>query len=400
LNIRQSILGEVAVASGKRIVSVDIASLVRRLLLFDKVIVRSPLLREVDTLVRTFRPSGFKQLLDSGLLRFAVSTTFLIIDVSRNGVRHVPLNHFSFGIGELAEVDLKLREGMTAIQGIPGLNNSERAILEEKILDATLRLPKDYGSELLRQLDHDIRANNPALKLAIQQKLASEIGQQHGPVFSSQECVRVEEVRERVFRIDCPLASLGLSPEKSHAVLHDSIMALANLDQRLADMQTYSAITGFQDQEAPLLFGRLATLMAPLNPAPAEREFERVIEIVDVPDFEPGQKVDVDALLIARESSECREFRGWLTSLSELTDAQIKDMVGGLRAKMGLFVGSTAGRTLRFAATTAVGLLPVAGVVAGPAASAIDSFLIDKLLPRPGVVAFLSKTYPSLFVSA
>jgi hypothetical protein len=33
-------------------------------------------------------------------------------------------------------------------------------------------------------------------------------------------------------------------------------------------------------------------------------------------------------------------------------------------------------------------------------AGAIDSFLVDRVLPRSGIVAFLTKTYRSLFASA
>jgi len=161
----------------------------------------------------------------------------------------------------------------------------------------------------------------------------------------------------------------------------------------------YSAITGFLDTEAPLLFGKLSGLISPLNPATAEKQFERVIELAELPDFRPGQKVDVQKLLKTRDSAECREFREWLSNLENASDAEIKEMVTSLRSKVASMAASPSGKLVRLATTTGIGLIPVVGPIAGAAAGAVDSFLVDKVLPRSGIVAFLTETYPSLFVS-
>jgi hypothetical protein len=64
---------------------------------------------------------------------------------------------------------------------------------------------------------------------------------------------------------------------------------------------------------------------------------------------------------------------------------------------MAVLAGSTGGKFVRLATTTGIGLIPGVGLAAGIAASAIDSFLVDRVLPKSGVVAFLTETYPSLF---
>lgn len=74
-------------------------------------------------------------------------------------------------------------------------------------------------------------------------------------------------------------------------------------------------------------------------------------------------------------------------------------MIKSVRSKITSIIQSNMGRTLRFAAATAIGLIPPIGIVAGPVTGALDSFLIDKVFPNSGVVAFLTNTYPSLFVS-
>ena len=66
---------------------------------------------------------------------------------------------------------------------------------------------------------------------------------------------------------------------------------------------------------------------------------------------------------------------------------------------MASMAASPGGKLVRLAATTGIGLIPVVGPIAGAAAGAIDSFLVEKVLPRSGIVAFLTETYPSLFVS-
>jgi hypothetical protein len=79
-----------------------------------------------------------------------------------------------------------------------------------------------------------------------------------------------------------------------------------------------------------------------------------------------------------------------------VSDEETKKIVAGFRSKAGTLANSVGSRVIRFAATTGIGFLnPAAGLVAG----AIDAFLVDRVLPKSGVVAFLTETYPSLFTS-
>src|SRR5579859_1768245 len=397
MNVRQSVLGQIAVLSVRHLETVDVGSLVRRLLLFDRVIVKSFRLREIPTLVRTFQKTGFTELINSGLLQFTCEFTCIITDINRGGIRQVPINHFTFGTADSANREHELKKELVALQAISGLKNSDRAALEETVWRSIVRPPGTYAKDLLAQLDHDIRTNAPVLRQALIERIRIDPGCREANIPDAD--LRVEEVKERIFHLRSSLGSSGLAPEKEHSLLHQAVTAVANLDQRLAEMQVYSAITGFQSEEAPMLFGRLAGIVSGLNPRVAEEQFERVIEIADVPDFKPGQRVDVERLLKARGSSECREFREWLASLDKTTDSQIKEMVGSIKRKVASVAGSTGGRIMRFAATTGIGLIPIVGPIAGAAVGALDSFLVDRVLPRSGPVAFLSDTYPSLFVS-
>jgi hypothetical protein len=124
-----------------------------------------------------------------------------------------------------------------------------------------------------------------------------------------------------------------------------------------------------------------------------------VVTISGLPDFAAAKRIDVEKLLKVRQSPECREFREWLSRLDKLSDEQIGEMVSGIREKIGSVLSTKTGKAMRFAFTTAVGMIPVIGLVAGPAAGVFDSFLLDRVFPSSGIVAFLTDTYPSLFES-
>ncbi|MGO8719556.1 MAG: hypothetical protein ACLQMO_10095 [Acidobacteriaceae bacterium] len=398
MEVRQSVLGEIAIRSGQHLTSVDLGALIRQLVLFDRVIVKSFRLRELRLLVRTFGKKGIQELLSSGALKFCCEFTGLVADFKLNGVRTLPADHFTFGIADAAHRDDDLRKELRALQSVPDLKNNERDAIEEALWNSLIRPPNTFGTDILGQLDSDLRTNSPSLQAAI-------LNQMHEQNIGSGDAgdhplVSVEETQERVFHIKTNiLQDFGLSPEETHLLLQRSVTAVANLNQRLAEMEAYASLTGFLESEAPLLFGKIAGIIAPQNPKIAEDQFQRVIGIADIPDFKPGQRVDVEKLMEIRESAECRDFRGWLSTAKNISDAAIHDMAAGMKNKVATLAGGTGGRVLRFAATTLVGLIPGAGLVLGPAASAIDSFLVERVLPRSGILAFLTDMYPSLFVS-
>src|ERR1035438_5339831 len=230
MNVRQTVLGEVAVRSGARLSGVDVGSLVRRLILFDRVIIKSFGLREMPVLVRAFGKDEFGELIRLGLLKFSCEYTFLILDVSRNGVRHVPLEHFSFGKAE-GERDKVLRKELISLQSISGLKNRERAALEETIWGSLVRPPQSFGDDLLAQLDGDLRSNTPALRLAVLDRLRARLGVHELP---AEVRIEVEETAHRIFHVKNDLAaSYGFSQQEVHDILHQAVAAVSNLGHRL-----------------------------------------------------------------------------------------------------------------------------------------------------------------------
>lgn len=399
MEVPQSVLCEIAFRSEQnKVTGIDLGRLIRSLILFDRVVLKSVRLGEIAFLIRSFGKSGFGQLLQSEILKISCESTTLVTDIHQNGVRHLPPEHFSFGIVQVHDRETYLQKGLLPLQGIPGLKNAERTSIEKTIWDSMLRPKQTFGSDLLAQVDSDIRSNTPALCAAILKELGRGLAVKQ-PIPESLE-IEIEESPTRVFRVKNRIErDFGLTPGQTHSLLQRSVEAVCNLNHRLAEMEAYASITGFLEDEAPLLFRKLAGIIRPLNPSLPAKQFERVIRVADIPDFKAGQKIDVGKLMTIRESSECGDFRKWIATLENVSDAEIAKMTSGVRQRLGALASSTGGKVVRFAATTGIGFIPSIGPLAGIAAGAIDSFLVERVLPKSGVVAFLSEMYPSLFVS-
>jgi hypothetical protein len=107
-------------------------------------------------------------------------------------------------------------------------------------------------------------------------------------------------------------------------------------------------------------------------------------------------KVDLVKLLEIRDSRECREFRDWLWSADFYTDAEIEEQVNSLRDKLAWFVRGPQGKALRWLASARIGV--GTGDVAGAIGGALDTFLLEKILPNSGPLSFISNMYPTIFV--
>ena len=181
--------------------------------------------------------------------------------------------------------------------------------------------------------------------------------------------------------------------------LERGLLGIVGLLHTVAQMRAYSAISGFRDEELPLFRHKLGFLAATASSQNREDNFRRVIEIAELPDFPIGEKgINVEKLLKVRDSAEAREFRDWLSGMGDSKDQEIKERISGLRATLGLKASSTAARAMRFLVTTGIGLIPHA---IGPAVAvgAFDQFILDKILPRSGIAAFVNELYGSIFNS-
>jgi len=126
----------------------------------------------------------------------------------------------------------------------------------------------------------------------------------------------------------------------------------------------------------------------------------RVLELTDIPNLLVVGRIDVESFLKIKDSNECQAFRSWLTTTDKINDEQLKRLITGFRARAASLIASPSGKTLRFAANAALGLIPGYGMAISLAEGVVDTFLLDKLLPSSGVLSFLNNAIPSVFKRA
>jgi hypothetical protein len=193
---------------------------------------------------------------------------------------------------------------------------------------------------------------------------------------------------------------LGINLEQEHDMLAELVKGTSNLNQRIADMAEFSAISHFEDSEAPLLFGKIHSLVAQLNPEFDEHAFLRVIGVTEIPKLIENRRINVDELMKIRETDECREFRSWLSTTDSLDNAELKRILTGFRAKAASFIATKSGKSLRLGVNTTLGLIPGYGTLLALGEGVVDTFLLETMLPSSGVLTFLNHAMPSIFVSA
>lgn len=137
-----------------------------------------------------------------------------------------------------------------------------------------------------------------------------------------------------------------------------------------------------------------------LDPKHQVAAFRKVLVASGVPTIAERMAshfIDTDALLTLRAARETKEFRAWLWTIHDASEAEIRNHVDGFAASAARLLATKPGRAIRWLASTAIGLIPGGGTVAGAAFGAADTFLLDHVFPQRGVVTFLDGLFPSLF---
>jgi hypothetical protein len=381
------------------VVRADIGALIRRIVLFDHFILDSIRLREFPALVETFGAKGVVRLLDSGVMTvrqepitFAQTGQAAALGVRNGG--NLPLGSYSFGVVQVDQSeDLKQCLGeLTRTLG----RSKKTEKLKTAIVDHLLARPASLAERAQEQLDLELRLNAPELAQSVAMAASQELGSLVPPdafAFS------VRQLGGGDFRTETDMqARLGVTEEFQHGVVEAGLLGVAGLNLRLAEMEAFNAVTGFRPNEISLLEGKLSFLLHQLDPNAREESFQRVIELRGLPDVVGTlkERVDVGALLALREDDEWQAFRAWLRGADSLPDDEIADQLRSASAKTAAIVHGTPGRIVRFALVTAAGFLGI-GRPAEITLGGIDEFLIDRVVPRPGPISFVSRFSKSVF---
>lgn len=402
MSIRRHLIGRcAALQEDREHVELDLGSVIRRLLLFDKVILDSIRLMEVPALVDAFGSGGLTRLLRSKALAIRCDAlTFGQVGQLASFRRSkglLPLGSYDVAIVGIADREKYLEECYANVDRCRTLANRARRDLERAIGAALIAIVPGAGKASLAALPEDL--GNLGLLRALAARAVREL-----EALSIDEDVldlRVRFMSETDFRVESNLSELtGLSLQRTHKVLERAVLAVCGLNLRIEDMKNHGAMSGVLGEEA-LLFGRkLQFLAAAIAPQVLEEQFARVVEINNLPDIAPGTQVSVDALLGVRASDECQLFRRWLAEGMNLSDSEIREAVRGLRARAASALQTGVGKSIRFLTTVGLGAVPGIGALLGGMAAGLDRFVAETLLAEPGPAAFVNRLYPSILRQA
>lgn len=382
------------------VAGVDLNSIIRRLILFDTYILKSFRLKEFPFLISHLGFDGTIQLLKSPAFEvhcevLAVGQTGQTTMPDRISRGVLPPLSYALSVIRTADQTKLVHDCLQPLHQIPNLTQRQIIKLKKAIVDRMVSLPEHFAGRVATDVTADVLNKQYLVKKSVEMAIR-QVQKVEPPEFS----LSVHTICEGDFRVETDLMKrMNIDVPTAHKLVERGLLSLGALSQRFAEMDAFSALSGFTESDLPLVDEQLKFFLR-MSPETKERQFRRVVEIAGLPDFTSAisdRRVDVERLLEIRESAECREFRDWLPTIEGASDREIKERVCSLRAKFGNATQSVGGKAVRVLAVTGIGAIPPIGLVAGALASIADTFLLEKILPKSGVVAFLSDLYPSVF---
>jgi len=394
IDIQRRLFGPVAIQDREnRVVSVDLAAFVTRLLLFDTYILQSIWLEDLILLQHSFGTPGLSQLFEAGAVQFqCAGFTFGQTGQARHTFKSedprsaLPLFNYQFSVLHVQGEEEKVSQTLAALD----------SGLRAELIKGRVLLPSDYSKKVFEAFYRDLTSD--LLNSAVQIELR-RMG-----IIPVSHHLHVEQREDDEFAVQNDLSRRYLLPDiQAHRIIETAMMALARLDERIASMQAYSALSGLGEKDRALLDAKLGAIAGLSVTTSSEQEFSRVATLKGLPVPEYGSSVvDVKTLLKIRESDECRSFKQWLSGAEALSDKELRERVSGFGRRIRQAVHSRVGKAVRFVVSNGLGIglgliAPPVGLVAGVAVATLDTFVLETLIPKDAVISFLSDSYPSLF---
>jgi hypothetical protein len=394
-DIARSLYAPIAVQDREnRVVSVDLAAFIARLLLFDTYILQSIWLEDLILLQHSLGTAGLSQLFESGALRFqCAGFTFGQTGQARSTFesKHprpsLPLFNYQFSVLRVQGAEERVDRTLASLD----------YGLRAELIKGRVLVPPDYSKTVFDTFYRDLMSEllNSAVKMELRRM----------GIIPVSHHLQVEQKEDDEFAVENDLPRRYLLPDvEAHRVIESAMMAVGRLDERIASMQAYSTLTGLSEKDRALLEAKLGITAGLIVPTSIQQQFSRVTALKGLPVPEYGSSVvDVRKLLKIRESDECQAFKAWLSGSEVLSDKELRERISGFGRRIRQAVHSKVGKAVRFVVSNGLGIglglvSPPVGLVAGVAVSVADSFLLERLMPKDSVISFLSESYPSLFM--
>jgi hypothetical protein len=387
-------MGSSAIFSDGKVVDVDLNGLVRRLLLFDRYVLMSVRLQEFPALARRIGFGALRDLLDTKLIEIRCECLQLaqIGQSAIFGDPVLPPLSYKFNWLEMHDREKYIHDCLQPMHESSGLRHKEVLRLKRSIIEAIKPLPTEIKPTLFPPFRNELLNNAPFLTKSIEFVIRNFKHRELVPF-----TIRVHEEAKDTYVVETDLSErLQIDQSETHNVVESGMLGLASLTQAIGEMRAFSAISGFRDDELPLFRQKLDILADAVSSSSREISFQRLLTIAGIPEFPDDKTLNIEKLLKVRESSETREFSDLLANIGSATDAEIHDRVSGFKNAAALFLTRPSVKKMKVLALAAAGLVPHAAIPV-TALGLLDAFLLERLLPRSGIAAFVNELYPSMF---
>ena len=405
MDIRERHFGPILTELGDgQAISIDLDALIQRLLLFEHCYLESSQLREVPAMVNTFGDKGVMRLLEDphfeiicdAMTAASVGLTVGLQMTQQRG-RVLPLGSYSIVLVSLP-TDYGYDNALANVSRSPNMSNQAYKRLKVAIFNKLIRYPRAAGAAGMQDFAKELERGGMRLLPTLQSVVRADLGVDVGDKLR----VDVDKLPfEADHRVWTNLQSdFNVPEETAHKVVEKALLGTAGLDLRVRLMESFGAVTGFQEAETPIFEEKLTFIANQLDSDMEERRFARVAKLAGLPSVAtlgPNARVDMEKLLRLRNHPDCVDLRRWLRTTDGQSDADIEQQFNSVKEKLAALTHSPAGKAIRFVVTTAAGLVPGAGIALGPASTLADLFIAERLIGSPGPVCFLSRQYRSIF---
>ena len=400
MDIHKRIYGALAIADKTEITGLDLPELLRRLLLFEGVVVYSRFAElgmmtkthGLDATLALITAPGFELVSDPATI---VRRGKHVVGRTQNGLLRV--SQLDFGILRAARPDEWTDTSFANLRKISELTRGRANKLENTIRGHLKPIDLAAREVPFEQSKLDFLTVGPTVRRAVDLALGKH-GRTLPPagtyLLKIEHCATGYEVETDLHRL------LKLSDDHTGAVIAAGLLGAAGLNCVIDDMRVHNALVGLQESELAVLEAKLDFLMLELDPKLQARRLERVVALANLPSISDPERLDainIHRLLDVRQTAECRAFRDWLWSADKVTDEEVHRQFHALRQQLGALIRTDRGKGIRWAISTGIGFIPIVGAMIGAAGGLLDTFLTERLLPSRGALTFLGAQYQSIF---
>jgi hypothetical protein len=380
--------------------TVSYGDLVRKLVLFDEILIESHNLKEPAALTQKFGYAGVKALFESGRVRL-IKDMVWIADLGQMPVRPggngklLPLGSYSIGPSRLTPPRDYHSRQLHKVDEVDGISARQAKRLR-RLIGEQIRTNPDGVEQRARDLVlADFEASRPILNraIALNLKRQFQIDVEPGRIE-----LGLKRLRFADWEAQTNLAAFtSLDAKQIHDAVYGGLAAAATLNVRLVLMEGLGALSGFQNNDLPLYEEKLAFLMRQVDPDVQGLRLDRIAKIGGLPEVSDDPAVDdidLAKLVDITSGPEAEAFRTWLRTTDSISDEEVDVLLRPVRDIVAKAVRSPLGKSVRFVTAAGVGIvIPPVGI----ALSAVDTFLLERLIPEPGPIAFLSRLSHSMF---